>query len=183
MVRQGERYARASRSEDRSGSRQAERRVLEHPVDELVFALPHPGALAFEHLVPRSPSQHQERDYASQQQREPTACEQLCRVGGNEDEFDHEQRSVDGRDGERVVAPLQGDKGCQDRGDRHQDRDGDAVGAAQRVGGAEGDHRPERACGEQPVDHRHIDLPLLMTGRMEHPHTRQKAELDRLLGQ
>jgi hypothetical protein len=44
----------------------------------------------------------------------PAAREQLCRVGGNEDKFDDEQRSVDGRNGEQVVAPLQGDQGCQD---------------------------------------------------------------------
>ena len=120
VMRQGERYARASRSEDRGGSGQAEGRVLEHPVDKLVLALPHSRSLALEHLVSRAPGQHQERDDARQQKREPAAREQLCRVGGNEDKFDDKQRSVDGRNGERVVAPLQGDQGCEDRGDRHQ---------------------------------------------------------------
>src|SRR3984893_7548883 len=104
VMRQGERYARASRSEDRGGSRQAEGRGLEAPVDELVLALPHSRALALEHLVPRAPGQHQERDDARQQEREPTAREQLCRVGGNEDKLDDEQRSVDRCNGEQVVA-------------------------------------------------------------------------------
>ena len=40
----------------------------------------------------------------------------------------------------RVVAPLQRDQGRQHGRDRHQHRDGDAVGAAERVGGAEADH-------------------------------------------
>jgi hypothetical protein len=53
VMRQGERYARRARGEDRGGSRQAHGRVLEHPFDELVLALPHPDALTLEQLVPR----------------------------------------------------------------------------------------------------------------------------------
>jgi hypothetical protein len=96
VMRQGERYARASRGEDRGRSRQADGPVLDHPFDELVLALPHPGALVLEHLAPRSPSQHLERDDAGQQERKPTARKQLHGVGGDEDKFDDEPRSVDG---------------------------------------------------------------------------------------
>src|SRR5260370_26620373 len=67
VMRQGERYARASRREDRSGSRQAEGRVLEHPFDEPVLAPPPLGALGPQHLVPPPPAEHEKRDDAAPQ--------------------------------------------------------------------------------------------------------------------
>src|ERR1700757_2014107 len=57
------------KSKYRGGPGQAEGRVLEHPVDDLVLALPHSRPLALEQLVSRAPGQHQERDDARQQQR------------------------------------------------------------------------------------------------------------------
>ena len=44
-------------------------------------------------------------------------------------------------------------------------------------------HCRERADRQEPVDHRHVDLALLVAGRVEHPQPGQKAQLDRLLGQ
>ena len=118
---------------------------------------------------------------AGEQQREPAALDQFRRVGGDEDQVDDEEKPVHRRDCERVVAPFQRDEGRQHGGDRHQHRDGDAVGATERVGGAEADHGADRANGERPVHDRNIDLALLVTGRVQHAHTRQEAELHRLL--
>ena len=67
--------------------------------------------------------------------------------------------------------------------DGHQQRHRDAIGAGQRVRSAEADHGPERRGGEQPVHQRHIDLADGVAGGVLDVHARQKAELDRLLGQ
>ena len=48
---------------------------------------------------------------------------------------------------------------------------------------AEADYRAEGADGQCPIHHRHIDLALLVTCGVQHPHPRQEAELDCLLGQ
>src|SRR5690349_3861179 len=122
-MRQGEWYTRASRGEDRGGSRQADGRVLEYPFDELVLTLPHPRALVLEHRVPRSPGQHQERDDAGQQKREPTTREQLRGIGGDENQLDNQENTVDRHDEERVIAPLQRDKSSEHSFYRHQHRD------------------------------------------------------------
>ena len=51
-----------------------------------------------------------------------------------EDQFDDQEKPVHASDQERVVTPLQGDEGRQHCRDRHQHRDGDAVGAPERTG-------------------------------------------------
>ena len=57
-----------------------------------------------------------------------------------------------------LIAPLQRDQRRQQRGDRHQQRHRDAVGAGQRLRGAEADHRAEGRRRQQPVHQRHVDL-------------------------
>ena len=120
--------------------------VSEHPRDELVLTLAQLGALVLEQLPPGSPGQHQERDDAGHQKREPAALDQLRHVRGNEDQFDDKEEPVHRRDHERIVTPLQGDEGRQHCRDRHQHRDRDAVCAAERIGRAEREHGRERAA-------------------------------------
>ena len=124
MMRERERYARAGCSKDRGCPGQADRPVFEHPVNEVVLPLPEPGALLREQRIAGPPGQHQERDDAGHQQREPIALDQLGRVGGDKDQLDDQEKSVDRRDQQRVVALLQGDQRRQHGGDRHQRRDG-----------------------------------------------------------
>ena len=84
---------------------------------------------------------------------------------------------------ERRVAPLDRNQRRQQRGDRHQQRYGDAIGARERIRSAEAEHRAKRRGGEQPVHQRHIDLADRVAGGVVDVHARQEAELDRLLGQ
>jgi hypothetical protein len=84
---------------------------------------------------------------------------------------------------DRRIAPLDGDEGGQQGGDRHQQRHGDAIGAGERVRRAETDHGAQRRRRQQPVGPGHIDLADLVACRVPDVHARQEAQLDRLLGQ
>src|SRR5271155_3572447 len=98
MVRQREWDTRTRGGEDGRRTGQPDGRRFEHPRDELVLTLAKLGALLLEQLPPSSPGEHQERDDAGHQKREPAALDQLCQVRGNEDEFNDKEESVYGRD-------------------------------------------------------------------------------------
>ena len=141
------------------------------------------AARALDQLDAAAPGQHQERDDAGEQQRKPAALEQLDRVRGEENAVDHEEEAVDRDHDDRRIAPLDRDQRRQQRGDRHQQRHRDAIGAGERVRRAEADHRAERRRRQQPVHQRHIDLAHRVAGGVADMHARQEAELDRLLRQ
>ena len=104
------------------------------------------AARLVDQLDAAAPGQHQERDGGREQQRKPAALEQFDRVGREEDHVDDEEEAVDRDHEDRRIAPLDRDQRRQQRGDRHQQRHRDAVGAGQRVRGAEGKHGAERAA-------------------------------------
>ena len=106
---------------------------VEHPRNELVLTLAQLGALVLEQPPSGAPGQHEKRDGARQQKRKPAAFEQLGRVRRDENQIDDEEQSVYGQDDEQVVAPLQRDQGGEHGRDRHEHRNGDAVGSPQRV--------------------------------------------------
>ena len=146
-------------AEDRSRSGQPDRWVCQDPFDEIALSLTQSGALLFEEQVPRSPGQHQKCDEPCQQQREPAAFQELRSVGGDKYQIDDEEEAVDGGYDERAEAPMQRDEPRQHRGHRHQHRDGDAVCAAEGVGGPECDDRSKRTGGQEPIDNRNVNLP------------------------
>ena len=119
MMRQAERDARARGREDRRRSRQPNRRSVEHPRYELVLALPQLGALVLKQLPPGSPCQHQKRNNAGNQERKPTALDQLRHVRGNEDQLDDKEEPIHCCHQKRVVTPFQGNKSRQHRRYRH----------------------------------------------------------------
>jgi hypothetical protein len=80
-----------------------------------------------------------------------------------------------------MVSPLPGNQGRENGGDRHQHRNSDPVGAAERIRRAEHDDSAERAGREQPVHDRHVDLSFIVAGGVQHAHARQETQLDRLL--
>ena len=116
------------------------------------------AARAFDQPDAAAPGQHQERDDGGEQQRKPAALDQLGRVRREENAVDDEEEAVDRDHEDRRIAPLDRDQRRQQRGDRHQQRHRDAVGAGQRIRGAEADHGAERRGRQQPVHQRHIDL-------------------------
>jgi hypothetical protein len=63
------------------------------------------------------------------------------------------------------VTPLDRHQRRQQRGDRHQQRHRDAVGAGEGVRRAEAEHSAERRRRQQPVHQRHIDLADLIRWR------------------
>ena len=67
------------------------------------------------------------------EQREPSAVKQLGRGRGEEQQIKNEKGSVDRIDDTAVELPVQGDERRHQGGDHHQQRDGDAVGAGERV--------------------------------------------------
>ena len=127
-------------------------------LDQVLFRLAQLAAGALDQPDAAAPGQHQERDDAGEQQRKPAALEQLGRIRREEDAVDHQEEAVDGDHEDRRIAPLDRDQRRQQRRDRHQQRHRDAVGAGQRVRGAEADHGAERRGRQQPVHQRHIDL-------------------------
>jgi len=85
---QRERDARARGGKDRGRLREPDRAGLENPRQEFVLALAQARALLLEQAIAGSPRQHQERDDAGQQQREPAAPDHLGGIGGDKDELD-----------------------------------------------------------------------------------------------
>ena len=133
MMCQAKRYALACCCEDRSRSGQTDGRSIEHPSNELVLTLSQLGTLVLKQPPSGTPGQHEKRDGARQQKWKPAAFEQLGRVRRDKNQIDDEEKSVYGHDDEQVVAPSQRDQGGQHGRDCHQHRNGDAVGAPQRV--------------------------------------------------
>jgi len=85
VMRQAERDACARCRKDRRRPREPDGRIFEYPRDELVLALAQLGALMLKQPPPGSPGQHQERNDAGHQEREPATLDQLRHVRGNED--------------------------------------------------------------------------------------------------
>ena len=169
--------------QEHGGARKSRVALVDRGLDQILFGLTQLGASPLNQLHPAAPGQHQERDQGSKHQREPAALVQLHRIGSEEDAVDDEEEAVDADHEDRRIAPLQRDQRGEQRGDCHQQRYRDAIGAGQRIRHAKADHGAERRRCEQPVHQRNVDLADGVAGGVPDIHARQKADLDRLLGQ
>ena len=169
--------------QEHGGARQPGLAPAHGSFDQVFLRLAQLGAGPFDQPDAAAPCQHQERYDGGEQQRKPAALEELGRVRGEEDAIDDEEEAIDRDHDDRRIAPLDGDEGGQQGGDRHQQRHGDAIRAGERVRRAETDHGAQCRRRQQPVGQRHVDLADLVAGRVPDVHARQEAKLDRLLRQ
>jgi hypothetical protein len=79
VLRQHQRHALRHTPENDGGAREAQRRILLEPRDELFRALAQPEAHRIHDLLALAPGDHQERHSEGDQQRKPASLEELGR--------------------------------------------------------------------------------------------------------
>ena len=143
----------------------------------------HGVAALRDHHAPPSPGGQQRRDGGRDQQGDPAAVGDLGDVGGEEGHLDAEEERPEHHraPGAPLPEPVR-DGQEQDRVDDEGAGDGDAVGGRQPLRRLEGQHQPDHRREQDPVDHRHVDLPDLARGGVADRHARQEAEAHRLAG-
>ena len=182
-LRQRERHALRGGGQEHGGAGEPRVAAVDGGLDQVFFRLAQVAARALDQFDAAAPGQHQEGDDGCEQQRKPAALEQFDRIGGEENAVDGEEESVDRDHDDRRIAPLDRHQRRQQRGDGHQQRHRDAVGAGEGFRGAEVQHGAQRRRRQQPVHQRHVDLADRVRGGVLDMHARQEAELDRLLRQ
>lgn len=130
------------------------------------------------HIVPHDHDGHEEE---SENERKKPALSELIEDGGEVEELDGAEDEEEGGDEPNAGLPDDDhDEGDHGGGHDHDGDDGDAVGMADVLGGAEGDGDDDAGQHEEVVDLRDVNLALVLVGCMDHLHAREAAERERL---
>ena len=185
VVRQRERHALGHAAEHDRGARECETadRVAMRSMKSF-DALANLQPDLVHDLLALAPGQHEERDDEGDEQREPAAVEELRRGRGEEQEVESEQAAVDRH---RRCSGLCFQCSATNVAISVVITISSDTAMPNAPASASEEPKPmtavKRADGERPVDERDIDLADLAAFGMNDVHARQKAEMDRLLGQ
>ncbi len=130
---------------------------------------------------PSLPRRHDDEPDGTDEEGEPAAARDLRDVRTQERQVEDEKQAGETVGDDRVPVPLPTHHDEEEhRGDDHDHRDADPVGARQVARRAEPEHQSDGRDHQQPVDRGHVDLAELSWRRVVDTLSGQIAELDRL---